>query len=154
MGIGFGAAFKLVMKAIVMPLFGAPAVNPRYHYLAGNAAALPSILFLVIVSAGFGEEVLFRGFLFERLEKRLGTGRAALTVIVLITSGLFAIAHYPDQGLPGVEQAAVTGVVFGSIYALDGRLWLPMVAHAAFDVTAIVLIYWQWESAVAHLLFR
>jgi CAAX protease family protein len=153
-GIGFGAAFKLVMKAIVMPLFGAPAVNPRYHYLAGNAAALPSILFLVIVSAGFGEEVLFRGFLFERLEKRLGTGRAALTVIVLITSGLFAIAHYPDQGLPGVEQAAVTGVVFGSIYALDGRLWLPMVAHAAFDVTALVLIYWQWESAVAHLLFR
>jgi membrane protease YdiL (CAAX protease family) len=71
-----------------------------------------------------------------------------------MTSGLFAIAHYPDQGLPGMEQAAVTGVVFGTIYALDGRLWLPMVAHAAFDVTALALIYWQWESAVAHLLFR
>src|SRR5881296_582613 len=36
-GICFGIAFKLAMKALAMPLFGAPAVNPRYHYLAGNA---------------------------------------------------------------------------------------------------------------------
>ncbi|TMH27678.1 MAG: CPBP family intramembrane metalloprotease [Betaproteobacteria bacterium] len=58
-----------------------------------------------------------------------------------------------DQGLPGVEQAAVTGLVFGTVFAVTGQLWLPMVAHAAFDVTAVALIYWNWESAVAHLLF-
>jgi hypothetical protein len=29
-----------------------------------------------------------------------------------------------------------------------------MVAHAVFDLTAVTLIYWQWESAVAHLVFR
>ena len=153
-GIGFGVAFKLALKAIVMPLFGAPAINLRYHYLAGNAAALPSMLFAVIVGAGFGEETVFRGFFFERLGKLFGASRAALTVTVLLTSGLFAIAHYQDQGLPGVEQAAVTGVMFGTIYAVGGRLWLPMIAHAAFDLTAVGLIYWQWESAVAHLLFR
>jgi len=28
-----------------------------------------------------------------------------------------------------------------------------MVAHAAFDLTALALIYWSWESAVAHFLF-
>ena len=36
LGIAFGALFKLAMKAIVMPLLGAPAVNARYHFLAGN----------------------------------------------------------------------------------------------------------------------
>ena len=152
-GIPFGIAIKLAMKAIVMPLFGAPAVNPRYHYLAGNTAALPWILYAVIVGAGFGEETLFRGFFFERLGKLLGAGRAALAVTVLLTSGLFALAHYHHQGLPGVEQAAVTGLVFGTIYAVTRQLWLPMVAHATFDVTAVALIYWNWESAVAHLLF-
>jgi CAAX protease family protein len=152
-GVPFGIAFKLAMKAIVMPLFGAPAVNPQYHYLAGNAAALPWMLYAVVVGAGFGEETVFRGFLFQRLGTLLGAGRAALAATVLLTSGLFALAHYHDQGLPGVEQAAVTGLVLGTIYGVTRQLWLPMVAHATFDVTAVALIYWNWESAVAHLLF-
>jgi len=153
-GIPFGIAFKLGMKAIVMPLFDAPAINPRYHYLAGNAAALPWALYAMIVGAGFGEETLFRGFLFERLRTLLGAGRGVLVATVVVTSALFALAHYPDQGLPGAEQAAVTGAVFGTMYGATRRLWLPMVAHAAFDVTAVALIYWQWEASVAHLLFR
>jgi len=154
LGIPFGIAFKLGMKAIVMPLLGAPALNPRYHYLAGNTAALPWTLYAVIVGAGFGEETLFRGFFFERLRRIFGGGRLALVAIVGVTSALFALAHYRDQGVPGVEQAAVTGLVFGSIYAVTGQLWIPMVAHAAFDVTAVALIYWNWESTVAHWLFR
>ncbi len=29
-----------------------------------------------------------------------------------------------------------------------------MIAHAAFDLTAYVLIYWNLESLVAHLVFK
>src|SRR4030088_1285250 len=35
-GTALGIAFKLLMKAIVMPLFGAAPVTSAYHYLAGN----------------------------------------------------------------------------------------------------------------------
>jgi len=153
-GIPFGVALKFGMKAIVMPLFGAPAINAHYHYLVGNAGALPWALYAVIVGAGFGEETVFRGFFFERLRSLLGASRMALAATVLLTSALFALAHYHDQGVPGVEQAAVTGVIFGAVYGITGQLWLPMVVHAAFDVTAVALIYWNWESAVAHTLFR
>jgi membrane protease YdiL (CAAX protease family) len=153
-GLPLGVAFKLAMKALVMPLFGAPAMNPTYHYLAGNTAALPSILYAVVVGAGFGEEVVFRGFLFERSGRLFGRGRIAVAATVLITSGLFGLAHYSDQGVPGVEQAAVTGLVFGAIFAGTRQLWIPMIAHAAFDLTAVVLIYWNWESAVARFFFR
>ena len=58
-GIVFGCAFKLLMKAVVMPLLGAPAINPAYHYLTGNLAALPGIVFTMIVGAGFAEEPCF-----------------------------------------------------------------------------------------------
>ena len=154
LGIPLGVAFKLVMKAVVMPLLGGPAVNPRYHYLAGNAAGLPAMLFVIVVGAGFGEETVFRGFLFERLGKLLGGRRAARAAIVLLTSALFALAHYSDQGLPGAEQAAVTGLVFGTMYDATRQLWLPMATHVAFDLTAVALIYWNWEAAVAHFVFR
>ena len=153
-GIAFGIAFKLFMKAIVMPLFGAPPINQAYHYLTGNPAALPGAVYLLIAGGGFGEEVVFRGFLFERFGKLFGSGAGAKAGIVLLTAGLFALAHYPDQGLPGVEQAAITGLTFGTIFAVTGRIWIPMFAHAAFDLTALALIYWNLESAVAHLIFR
>ncbi|MFL5312348.1 MAG: CPBP family intramembrane glutamic endopeptidase [Myxococcales bacterium] len=154
LGILFGAAFKLVMKIVVMPLLGADPVNRTYHYLAGNRAALPAILFAVIVGAGFGEETLFRGYLFERFGKLFGGGRWARSFIVLLTAALFGLAHYSDQGLAGAEQATITGLVFGTIFAVTGQLWMLMCAHAAFDVTAVAIIYWDVESAVAHLVFK
>src|SRR6185295_2094666 len=59
-GVAFGIVFKIGAKALVMPLLGAPAINAPYHYLVGNAAALPRIVAAVLISAGFGEEVFFR----------------------------------------------------------------------------------------------
>ncbi|HEX7516601.1 MAG TPA: type II CAAX endopeptidase family protein [Chthoniobacterales bacterium] len=153
-GIVFGCAFKLVMKAIVMPLFGAPDINPAYHYLVGNRAALPGMLFTFIVGAGFGEETVFRGYLFERLGKLFGPGTGAKVSIVLLTSAVFALGHYANLGIPGVEQAMITGLVFGTIFAVTGRIWMVMCAHAAFDLTALAIIYWNLETAVAHLVFK
>jgi membrane protease YdiL (CAAX protease family) len=153
-GIAVGCAFKFLMKAVVMPLLGAPPINAAYHYLAGNTAALPGMLFALIIVAGFGEETLFRGWMFERLGKLFGPGVWARTFIVLLTSIVFGLAHYTVQGLPGVEQAIVTGLVFGTIFAVAGRIFMLMVAHAAFDVTALALIYWNLESDVAHLIFK
>ena len=153
-GIVFGCAFKFIMKAMVMPLLGAPPINAAYHFLAGNKAALPGMLFLFMVDAGFGEETVFRGWMFERFGKLFGRSAWARTLIVLITSILFSLAHYSVQGLPGSEQALITGMVFGTIYAVTGRLFMVMVTHVAFDVMALAMIYWNFETAVAHLIFK
>src|SRR5438128_9269701 len=70
-GIAFGALFKLAMKAIVMPLLGAPPLNTHYHFLAGNTAALPGMLYAVIIGPRSGVEMLYRGHMFDRLRKLL-----------------------------------------------------------------------------------
>jgi membrane protease YdiL (CAAX protease family) len=152
-GIPLGIAFKLLMKAVVMPLLGAEPVNQAYHYLAGNTAALPWAIYMLTIGAGFGEETVFRGFLFERLGRLLPAGPSAKVLILLLTSTLFSLAHYSVQGLAGSEQAFMTGMVFGAIYLATGQLWIPMVAHAAFDLVALALIYWDVEAAVAHSIF-
>ncbi len=149
-GIAFGAVFKMVMKAVVMPLLGADPINHTYHYLVGNTGALPAMVFVLVVGAGFGEETLFRGYMFERLRKLLGTGALAQGAIVSITAGLFGLAHYPEQGIAGVQQATI----FGAIFAATGQIWKLMCAHAAFDLTALAIIYLDLEFEVAHLLFE
>jgi membrane protease YdiL (CAAX protease family) len=108
----------------------------------------------VIVGAGFGEETVFRGYLFERLRKLSGPGFGVTTAIVLFTAGWFGLEHYPVQGLAGAEQATIVGLVFGTIFAVTGRLWMLMCAHAAFDLTALAIIYWDLEADVAHLIFK
>ena len=153
-GIAFGVTFKFLMKMIVMPLLGADPINQAFHYLAGNRAALPGILFAVIVGAGFGEETVFRGYMFERLGRLFGSGIVAKVAIVLLTAAWFGLAHYSVQGLAGAEQGMIVGLVFGTIFAVTGRIWMLMVAHAAFDVTAVAMIYWNLESAVAHFVFK
>jgi len=153
-GIVFGVAFKLLMKSIVMPLLGADPVNHAYHYLAGNRAALPGAVYTMIVGAGFGEETVFRGYLFERFGRLFGSSVFARTGIVLITAAGFGAAHYPAQGLAGAEQATIVGLVFGSIMAITGRIGVLMFAHAAFDLTALAMIYRGLETRVAHLIFR
>jgi membrane protease YdiL (CAAX protease family) len=153
-GIVFGVALKLALKTIVMPLLGADPVNHAYHYLAGNRAAIPFALFALTVGAGFGEETVFRGFLFERFGKLFGSSIAAKTATVAITSIWFGLEHYAVQGLAGTEQAIITGFAFGAIVAITGRIWMVMIAHAAFDLTAYAMIYWNFETAVAQFLFR
>lgn len=157
-GALFGVALKLALKAVVMPILGADPVNHAYHYLAGNREALPGMIFLLIAGAGFGEETMFRGYAFERIAtiaETLGaTGAGSRPVAVLLTSAWFGVVHYPVQGLAGAEQAAIVGLVLGTIYAVSGRLVPLMCAHAAFDLTALALIYTGREAEVSHLLFR
>jgi membrane protease YdiL (CAAX protease family) len=152
-GVAFGCAFKLLMKAIVMPLLGADPVNQTYHFLAGNTAMLP-LAVLAMFNAGFAEETVFRGYIFERLGRLLGRGAGATTAIVLLTSILFGLGHYADQGRTGVEQATIVGLIFGTAFAITRRIWMLICAHVAFDLTALAVIYLDLESDVAHLIWK
>lgn len=153
-GILFGIAFKFVMKAIVMPLLSADPVNQAYHYLAGNRAALPGAIYALTIGAGFGEETVFRGYLFERFGKLIGRNAVSKAITVVVTALWFGIDHYSVQGLAGTEQAVVTGLVFGAIMAVTGQIFLLMFAHAAFDLTALWMIYFNLEPKIAHLVFK
>ncbi|HXA83551.1 MAG TPA: type II CAAX endopeptidase family protein [Candidatus Dormibacteraeota bacterium] len=153
LGLAFGIALKFLMKAIVMPLLGADPINWAYHSWAGNRALLPAAIWACLV-AGWGEETVFRGYMFERLGKLFSPGAGAKIAALLITSVWFGLGHYFNQGIAGTEQATITGLVFGSIFAFSGRIFMLMCAHAAYDLTALAMIYWNLETRVAHLIFK
>jgi membrane protease YdiL (CAAX protease family) len=79
--------------------------------------------------------------------------RPETSVTVLVTSALFGAAHLGEQGLAGAEQAAIVGLVVGTLVASTGQIWLPIVLHATFDVTAVAIIYWDLETRVSSWFF-
>jgi membrane protease YdiL (CAAX protease family) len=153
-GLVLGVGLKLAMKALVMPQFGAPPVNAVYHDLVGNTPAALKYAVYVIFGAGFAEELFFRGYLFERSARLFGKGVIATALTLLAVTALFGIAHWA-QGPAGMINAGITGFVAGLIFLYTGRnLWIPVVMHAAFDLTAGAIIYLNLETDVAHLVFK
>jgi hypothetical protein len=60
----------------------------------------------------------------------------------------------PEQGGGEASPASFPAATMYVMPAAIGQLWTIIFAHAAFDVTAVAIIYWDVESAVAHLLFK
>ena len=57
----------------------------------------------------------------------------------------------------GTDTVNGVGIVFGQDlepFAITRQIWIVMFAHAAFDLAAVAIIYWNAETAVAHLVFR
>jgi len=83
------------------------------------------------LTAGFCEEVLYRGFLLWYSMMWLPQAAA-----VVVSAVVFGVAHlYLGWGV-GVLRATVVGVVLGVAYLLTGTLWVPIALHAIVDVTS------------------
>ena len=104
--------------------------------LRGNAALLVTALVLAVAGA-FGIEMVFRGYLFERL-RRL-TGNDALAIVASAAAYAAVVA---DHGLAATVGALAMGIGYGYMYlAGDRSLLMPIAFHSAFDATNLVLIY-------------
>lgn len=154
LGLAGGVVLKLLFKSLLMPALGAPPVNAQFAHLTGNAAALPAMILWILFGAGFGEETIYRGYLFERLRCLLGAQPIVLAAIVPLTSLAFGAVHLAAQGPFGAAQAFLLGLLLGTTYARTKSLWLPIALHASFDLTALALIYTRTERAVATYFFE
>jgi membrane protease YdiL (CAAX protease family) len=85
------------------------------------------------LTAGFVEELFFRGILFRYIEKVAGSW-----VALALTSALFGAAHLGNHGATWFSSLAIAleaGVLLGAVYMLTRRLWAAMGVHAAWNFT-------------------
>lgn len=91
------------------------------------------LLLLAALRAGLTEEVIFIGYLFDRL-RRLGWGWWS---IVLSTAALRA-AYHAYQGFPAMVGNFAMGVLLGWCYRRWGRVMPLVIAHTLIDIVAFV----------------
>jgi membrane protease YdiL (CAAX protease family) len=94
------------------------------------------------VTAGFTEELLFRGFLLRYLHT--SPVHVPLLWAVVISVLVFG-THHLYQGLNGFITTTVLGLVFTAMLLVTGSLWAGMAYHAAIDLS--LLLYWRPRSA-------
>lgn len=91
------------------------------------------LLVFAALRAGLTEEVIFIGYLFDRL-RRLGWSWWA---IILSTAALRG-AYHAYQGVGAIVGNVVMGVVFGWCYRRWGRVMPLVIAHTLLDIVAFV----------------
>jgi uncharacterized protein len=91
---------------------------------------------LLSLTAGFCEELLYRGFLPAYLV-HIFPG-VPLILAIIIAAVLFGFGHI-YQKVTGVIGTGLIGLVFGFLYYFTGSLFLPMIVHALFDLRLIFL---------------
>jgi membrane protease YdiL (CAAX protease family) len=112
-----------------------------YDYLQGNLPMLLLALAAVYVVSSFGEEVIYRGFLINRIVEMGHGARVAWAAAVAISAVVFGLIHF-DWGLMGVIQTTFMGLALAVSYLVTKRnLWPLVLAHAYLDTVLLVQVY-------------
>ena len=112
-----------------------------YEYMKDNIFMLILTLFGVYIVSSFGEEIIYRAFLINRLSDFGINIRYGQAIAVLISAIIFGTVHY-SWGPMGMVQTGFMGLVLGLCYLkLKKRIWILIFAHAYMDTILMVQMY-------------
>ena len=126
-------------------LAGLSSVGP---FSAGAPSVWPPPVVLLVaavgtaISAGLGEELMYRGFLQTRLEALLGSWTG-----LLLASLLFGLMHATSHGegplwasaAQAVAMQGTTGIALGMMWRRWRRLWVCVLAHVLLNGLVVLL---------------
>jgi hypothetical protein len=91
--------------------------------------------------AAFGEEMVYRGYLMNRVADLLNRSRNAWIVSLILVHVGFGLAH-AYQGITGILDEGLSGLLLGVAYLGTKRnLAVPIIAHGIGDSIDFLLIF-------------
>jgi hypothetical protein len=112
-----------------------------FRGLTGNWKLTLIFLALTWTLAAFGEEMVYRGYLMNRVADLFNRTRRAWIISLIAVHVGFGLAH-AYQGLTGIMDEGLSGLLLGLIYLRTGRnLAVPIIAHGIGDSIDFALIF-------------
>jgi len=128
----FLVQLRKVQKALVRPKAVA-SLRKQLEFandLAPETSSERRGFWLLSITAGVCEEILFRGFLMWLITEWTG-----LIAAVIISSILFGCLHI-YLGAAYVPKVTIVGLMFALVVVASGSLWPAIVIHAAMDLSS------------------
>ncbi len=129
--LGMASGAVAVCAVLAVPIASGAA---SFERAAASEHILPSLAFVsfVLLFGAFGEELLFHGYAFQLLIRRIGAFATILPAAVV-----FGLAHTGNANWSwlGIGNTMLWGVLFGYAYLRTNALWLPIGLHFGWNVT-------------------
>jgi len=140
-GIGIELLELFATQPLLARLTGQMPDLSAFSRVAGNLQWLSLSLVLTWTLFAFGEELVFRGYLMERIAGLFGRTRAAWVVALASASVVFGLSHF-QQGITGISENLIDGLLLGALYLrFGGNLAIPIVAHGVTDTVDFLLLF-------------
>jgi membrane protease YdiL (CAAX protease family) len=97
-----------------------------------------SHFFIVAVSAGVCEEIIFRGYFIQYLMHFTGDTNTGVFIAILIPALIFAFSHF-YQGWEAVLKIVVMALLFGYLFWVMQSLWWLIILHTLLDIVGGIL---------------
>ncbi len=112
-----------------------------FAILKGNIKYTLLGLALAWTLAAFGEELVWRGYLMNRVADLFKRTRLAWICSLLLVNIVFGLAH-SNQGLTGIIEESIAGLFLAFMYLRTGKnLAVPIVAHGTADTLDVILLF-------------
>lgn len=144
-GLGFGLATLLglvLVGSLVSPWWpfrDAPQQGLLDLLARARGLELGAFFLTAVILAPIFEEILFRGVLLPWLQERfrgpLGAGIGTALALGL-SATLFGLTHLEPGGLPTL---VLLGFCLGGAYLRSRSLWVPILIHAAWNGSLLIL---------------
>lgn len=140
-GLGMELLELFCTQPLLIHLTGQKPDFSDFFDLRGNSKLLLIGLLLVWTLAAFGEEMVWRGYLMDRVAGLIGKSRAAWVISLIAVHVGFGVAHR-YQGITGVIDEILMGIILGIIYLASRRnLTTAIVAHGMADTVDALLFF-------------
>jgi len=105
--------------------------------VSSRAFARAAVALIVLVFGALAEELMFRGYPFQRLEDAIGPAGA-----IGVFSLLFGAVHLTNPGASalGLANTVLIGIVLAIAYLRTRALWLPWGIHFGWNTTLGLLL--------------
>lgn len=139
--LGLFVFYVFVLVPGITKLTGVPIDYSSFDQLKGNLPACLVALLIVWVSAGFGEEIIFRGYFMRQFVKFFGESKVSIVLNILLLAAFFGFMH-SYQGITGQLVTGTVGAILALIFYLRKYdLWFVVAVHGFFDTIALICVY-------------
>jgi len=140
-GLGYQLVGTYVIERVIARFTGELPDVSMFRGIIGNEWQLAFWLTMSWTLAAFMEEMVYRGWLMNRIAELTDFSRAGWIVAVIAISAFFGAIHL-YQGFSGVLATGLSGLVFGWLYlATDRNLWACILAHGFLDTAGFMMMY-------------
>ena len=135
------AFYVFVLVPGITKLTGAPIDYSAFDELKGNLPACLTALVVVWATAGFGEEIIFRGYFMRQFVKFFGETKISIALNIILLSCFFGFMH-SYQGITGQLVTGIVGALLALLFYLRKYdLWFVIAIHGFFDTIALICVY-------------
>ena len=130
-----------LIEPLVYRLGGGKEDLSQYESLPGNILVLIVWILIGWIIGGFIEEMVYRGYLLNRITGLFGQNRAGWAIGLLMSSAFFALGHV-YLGPSGIIQTFFEACSLAVLYLVGRRnLWLPIIGHGITNTIGFILMY-------------